>query len=92
MQSGARCEFPLACLSSHNPLSGSIFVTSLRWTVLPKMSNESCWQSALFIGNGDDDAAVLIVGGDNGNGHEAAVRVSLGAPFIWPCATSKQKA
>ncbi len=27
------------------------------------MSKESCNRSALFIGNGDDDAAVLVVGG-----------------------------
>ncbi len=35
------------------------------------MSKKSCWQSALFIGNGDDDAAVLVVGGWGGNGNEA---------------------
>ncbi len=61
----------MACLSSHNPLSGSIFVISLRWTVLPKMSKEMHLQSALFIGNGDDDAAVLVVGGWGSNGNEA---------------------
>ncbi len=72
-QSGARGEFPLACLSSRNPLSGSIFVIYLRWTALPKMSKESCRQSALFIGNGDDDAAVLVVGGRGGNHNEAAL-------------------
>ncbi len=43
----------------------------LRWTLLPKMSKESCDQSALFIGNGDDDATVLVVGGVGGNGDEA---------------------
>ncbi len=73
MQSGARHVFPLACLSSHNPFSGSIFVIPLRWTVLPKMSKENWLQSALFIGNGDDDAAVLVVGGDGGNENEAAL-------------------
>ncbi len=31
------------------------------------MSKEKRLQSALFIGNGDDDAAVLVVGGDGGN-------------------------
>ncbi len=35
------------------------------------MSKESYWQSALFIGNGDDDAAVLVVGGWGSNGNEA---------------------
>ncbi len=73
MRSGARCEFPLACLSSRIQLSGSTFVIPLRWTVLPKMSKKSRSQSALFIGDGDDDAAVLIVGGDNGNENEAAL-------------------
>ncbi len=71
MQSGARCEFALACLSGRNPLSDSICVISIRWTVLPKMSKEKRLQSALFIGNGDDDAAVLVVGGDGGNDNEA---------------------
>ncbi len=61
----------LACLSSHNPLSDSICVISIKWTVLPKMSKEKHLQSALFIGNGDDDAAVVVVGGEGGNGHEA---------------------
>ncbi len=61
----------MTCLSSRNPFSGSIFVISLRWTVLPKMSKESYAQSALFIGNGDDDATVLVVGGGGGNGDEA---------------------
>ncbi len=63
----------MTCLSSRNPFSGSIFVISLRWTVLPKMSKESRLQSALFIGNGDDDAAVLVVGGWGGNNNEAEV-------------------
>ncbi len=35
------------------------------------MSKESCDQSALFIGDGDDDAGVLVVGGQGGNSHEA---------------------
>ncbi len=35
------------------------------------MSKGSRLQSALFIGNGDDDAAVLVVGGDGGNDNEA---------------------
>ncbi len=61
----------LACLSSRNPFSVIIFAISRRWTVLPKMSKEKHWQSALFIGNGDDDAAVLVVGGWGGNGNEA---------------------
>ncbi len=61
----------LACLSSHNPLSDSICVISIRWTVLPKMSKEKRLQSALFIGNGDDDAAVVVVGGEGGNQNEA---------------------
>ncbi len=56
-----------ACLGSRNPNSGSLFVISLRWNVLPTMPKESCWQSALFIGDGDDDAAVLVVGGKGGN-------------------------
>ncbi len=47
------------------------FYFSFRWTVLPKMSKGSYWQSALFIGDGDDDAAVLVVGGEGGNGNEA---------------------
>ncbi len=37
------------------------------------MSKESHLQSALFIGNGDDDAAVLVVGGCGGNWNEAAL-------------------
>ncbi len=61
----------LACLSSRNPLLGSIFVIPLRWTVLPKMPKVSYWQSALFVGDGDDDAAVLVVGGCGGNHNEA---------------------
>ncbi len=37
------------------------------------MSKVGSWQSALFIGTGDDDddAAVLVVGGFVGNGREA---------------------
>ncbi len=35
------------------------------------MSKESYWQSALFIGDGDDDVAVLVVGGLGGNWNEA---------------------
>ncbi len=35
------------------------------------MSKKSCDQSALFIGNGDDDAGVLVVGGQGGNHNEA---------------------
>ncbi len=35
------------------------------------MSKENRSQSALFIGNGDDDAAVLVVGGLGGSSHEA---------------------
>ncbi len=36
-----------------------------------KMSKANRLQSALFIGNGDDDATVLVVGGVGGNGDEA---------------------
>ncbi len=43
----------------------------VRWTVLPEMFKRSDSQSALFIGNGDDDAAVLLVGGYGGTGREA---------------------
>ncbi len=35
------------------------------------MSKGSRSQTALFICNGDDDAAVLVVGGHGGNGNEA---------------------
>ncbi len=35
------------------------------------MSKGSRLQTALFICNGDDDAAVLVVGGHGGNGNEA---------------------
>ncbi len=46
-----------------------------RWTILPDMSKRSHLQSALIIGTGDDDgdAAVLVVGGENGNYNEAAI-------------------
>ncbi len=37
------------------------------------MSKESYWQSALFISDGDDNAAVLVVGGYGGNHNEAAL-------------------
>ncbi len=60
------------------------------------MSKESCWQSALFIGDGDDDAAVLVVGGYGGNYNEAALLTNRphqvrgeqssgdgGAPWRW---------
>ncbi len=40
------------------------------------MSKEKRLQSALFIGNGDDDAAVLVVGGQGGNGTGAALLTS----------------
>ncbi len=75
MQSGARCVF--CCMSKWSyPHSDSTFVISLRWTVLPKMSKEKRLQSALFIGNGDYDAAVLVVGGGDGNADEAALLTS----------------
>ncbi len=35
------------------------------------MCKESCDRSALFIGTGDDDAAVLVVGGEGGKYNEA---------------------
>ncbi len=41
------------------------------------MSKESCLQSALFIGDGDDDAAVRVVGGWGGNNNEAALLTNL---------------
>ncbi len=37
------------------------------------MSTSSYYQSALCIGNGDDDAVVLVVGGYGGTGKEAAL-------------------
>ncbi len=43
----------------------------VRWTDLPEILKRSDSQSALFIGNGDDDAAVLLVGGYGGTGREA---------------------
>ncbi len=45
------------------------------------MSKEKRLQSALFIGNGDDDDAVLVVGGDGGNGHEAELLTNR--PHQW---------
>ncbi len=51
------------------------FCLCLRWTVLPKMSKASSSQSPLFIGTreGDDDGALLVVGGSEGNQNEAAL-------------------
>ncbi len=72
MQSGAGCAFSCMSKKSH-PSFRQHFCYCLRWAVLPKMSKESCGQSALFIGNGDDDAAVLVVGGYGGNWNEAAL-------------------
>ncbi len=40
------------------------------------MSKASWLQSALFIGNGDDDATVLVVGGDSGNKNEAELLIN----------------
>ncbi len=37
------------------------------------MSKEASSQSALFIGTGDDDAVVLVVGGFGGPGDEASL-------------------
>ncbi len=55
------------------------------------MSKVSYLQSALFIGNGDDDAAVLVVGGVGGNENEAELLINRphqqgsggGDPWRW---------
>ncbi len=55
------------------------------------MSKVSYLQSALFIGNGDDNAAVLVVGGVGGNENEAELLINRphqqggggGDPWRW---------
>ncbi len=71
---------------------------ALRLTLLPEMSKGNDCQSALFIGNGNDDA-VLVVGGYGGNWDDAAlltnrphqVRAALGnrgGQWRWQCMSS----
>ncbi len=57
---------------SVTPVQLAIF-NCVRWNVLPSMPAKKFSQSALFISHGDDDAAVLVVGGCHSTGKEAAI-------------------
>ncbi len=67
------------------------------------MFKESCLQSTLFIGNGDDDAEVLVVGGCGGKNNEAMLltnrphqgrgeQASGGGAWRWQQLSPMQKA
>ncbi len=64
----------------------------VRWALLPSMFGRKHFHSALFVGDvGDNGVAVLVVGGCNGTGTEAAILSSrsnqttrdLGNPWRW---------
>ncbi len=62
----------MALLNTLKPLhTGPLYF--VRWSVLPEMCKKSNLQSALCIGNGDNDEVVLVVGGCGGKGNEAGL-------------------